>query len=158
MVYIEGLLFAVCTYSSESALQTLSRTFILDDGWLEMKMGTLAGTGTTCARVILMALTGDGSMSTSCCTELSVWTRSNAAEHPHTRTHQSGSMHSQRYRGKRKGLMGKDRWGESVITPVRQKEAIASWSKLSTIKVRKEERTEDWRKKATWLRHKKHQD
>lgn len=32
----------------------------------------LAADKTTCARVILMALTGDGSMSTSCCTELRV--------------------------------------------------------------------------------------
>lgn len=52
-----------------------------------MKMGMLTRVMTTCARVILMALTGDGSMSTNCCTELKVWythTQGEAAEHPHT--------------------------------------------------------------------------
>lgn len=81
-------MFGVCTYYSESALQTLNKTFIIDDSWLEIKMGMLARTVTTCARVILMALTGDGSMSTSCCTELSVWTRSKPAIHPHTKAEQ----------------------------------------------------------------------
>lgn len=40
----------------------------------------LAVVKTTCARVILMALTGDGSMSTNCSTELRVW-------HTHTQTY-----------------------------------------------------------------------
>lgn len=53
-----------------------------DDPWFVsgMKMGMLTTVKTTCARVILMALTGDGSMSTNCCTELRVW-------HTHTHTH-----------------------------------------------------------------------
>lgn len=37
-----------------------------------MRMGMPTMVKTTCARVILMALTGDGSMSTNCCSELRV--------------------------------------------------------------------------------------
>lgn len=46
---------------------------------LRNMIGMLTTVKTTCARVILMALTGDGSMSTNCCTELRVW-------HTHTHT------------------------------------------------------------------------
>lgn len=54
-----------------------------------MKMGMLTRVMTTCARVILMALTGDGSMSTNCCTELKVWythTHTHKAKQPSTHT------------------------------------------------------------------------
>lgn len=52
-----------------------------------MKMGMLTRVMTTCARVILMALTGDGSMSTNCCTELKVWyTHTHKAKQPRTHT------------------------------------------------------------------------
>lgn len=59
----------------------------VDDPWFVsgMKMVMLTTVKTTCARVILMALTGDGSMSTNCCTELRVW---------HTHTYAQGSTHA----------------------------------------------------------------
>ena len=50
-----------------------------------MEMGMLTTFKATCARVILMALTGDGSMSTNCCTELRVWHHTHTHT-PHTRT------------------------------------------------------------------------
>lgn len=65
------------------------------DPWfvLGMKMGMQTTVKTTCARVILMALTGDGSMSTNCCTELRVWrTHINTTTHPRTHAPKS-SMH-----------------------------------------------------------------
>lgn len=61
-----------------------------DDPWFVsgMKMGMLTTVKTTCARVILMALTGDGSMSTNCCTELRVWhTQTHTGKRPRARTH-----------------------------------------------------------------------
>lgn len=58
---------------------------------------------TTCARVILMALTGDGSMSTNCCTELRVWptytdTHRQASAHPHTKEQQRKHTDAHKYK------------------------------------------------------------
>lgn len=95
------------TWSSECHQDTNG----VDEKWFVsgMKMGTLTTVKTTCARVILMALTGDGSMSTNCCTELRVWhTRRQAPAHPptHTHAHESSSASTQTHEYK-EGLMEK---------------------------------------------------
>lgn len=77
-----------------------------DDPWSKMKMGMLTRVMTTCARVILMALTGDGSMSTNCCTELKVW-------YTHTQrgsrapTHPRAALRAHRHTSTRRGVNGK---------------------------------------------------
>lgn len=77
-----------------------------------MKM--LTTVKTTCARVILMALTGDGSMSTNCCTELRVWhTYVQTGRHPRPHTPKSSSASTQTHKYK-EGLMEKKRIGKSV--------------------------------------------
>ena len=77
----------------------------VDDPWFVsgMRMGMLTTVKTTCARVILMALTGDGSMSTNCCTELRVWhthihTHSKAPTHTHTPKSSSASTQTHQYK------------------------------------------------------------
>lgn len=71
-------------------------------------MGMLTTVKTTCARVILMALTGDGSMSTNCCTELRVWHTHIYTQASTRCTHapksSSASTQTHKYR---KGLMEK---------------------------------------------------
>lgn len=114
-------------------------------------MGMLTRVTTTCARVILMALTGDGSMSTNCCTELKVWythTQGEAAGHPHTHYLQT---HTHAHRNTRRGLMGRKVGGE-VLAKVEQdqedtgkeQQILVQWNvSLQSENRRKSERSRD---------------
>lgn len=81
----------------------------IDDPWSKMKMGMLTRVMTTCARVILMALTGDGSMSTNCCTELKVWyTHTYTQQGSRAPTHPRAAVQAHRHTNTRRGLMEKE--------------------------------------------------